>query len=397
MPNPPKPEVKDILRKYEAKIESIYYDSDTSGIEQPSKEYVKFKEEAFQEITTYENFCKFFGKILTIKPSRKDEAKYQDAIETAHLQITPAEAISFAVNIMILGLFLSIGSFVAYFVLTERVTFLLPMLGIIISLFAFHYFYTLPIILAKKWRLKASSQLVPALLYIVVYMKHTSNLELAIKFASENLQPPLSLDLRKIFWDVEVGKYATIRDSLDAYLETWKKHNLEFVEAIHLIESSLYETNEHRRIEILERSLQVMLDGVHEKMLSYVHNIKAPLTNIYMLGIVLPTLALALLPLSSALLGGLVRWQHIFVLFNIIIPFLVYYLSYQILLSRPGGYGEAEVLELNPDYAQFKSKKPFFIAAIIAFPFFIIGLLPLLLLIPGVQEAIAFQDFSVPF
>jgi hypothetical protein len=35
------------------------------------------------------------------------------------------------------------------------------------------------------WRLKASSQMVPAILYIVIYMKHTSNFEKAVAFAAE--------------------------------------------------------------------------------------------------------------------------------------------------------------------------------------------------------------------
>ena len=83
--------------------------------------------------------------------------------------------------------------------------------------------------------------MVPAILYIVVYMKHTSNLERAIAFASEHLEGPLALDFKKIFYDVEIGKFATIKQSLDSYLEKWREYAPEFVESIHLIESSLYE------------------------------------------------------------------------------------------------------------------------------------------------------------
>jgi hypothetical protein len=58
---------------------------------------------------------------------------------------------------------------------------------------------SVPSRLANKWRLKASSQMVPAILYVVVYMRHTSNLEKAIAFASEHLSYPLSLDFKKYF------------------------------------------------------------------------------------------------------------------------------------------------------------------------------------------------------
>ena len=160
--------------------------------------------------------------------------------------------------------------------------------------------------------------MVPCILYIVIYMKHTSNLERAIGFASQHLRPPLSLDLKKIFWDVEIGKFSTIKESLDHYLQFWENDALEFVEAFHLIESSLYEPSNSRRILTLEKALQVILDGVYDRMLNYTHSIKAPLTNLYMLGIVLPTLGLALLPLASALLGGLIKSIHVFVFFNLI-------------------------------------------------------------------------------
>src|SRR3989344_4282534 len=221
-----------------------------------------------------------------------------------------------------------------------------------------------------------NSQIVPAILYVVVYMKHTSNLERAIQFASEHLEGNLALDFKKVFYDVEIGKFSTIKQSLDSYLEFWREYSPEFIESFHLIESSLFEPSESRRIEILEKSLQVILDGIYEKMLKYSREIRSPLTNVYMLGIVLPTLGLALLPLGSTLLGGIIQWSHVFVIFNIIIPFLVFYLTSNVLLKRPGGYGETSVLELNPDYEKYASNKHLVKAALISLPFLIIGILP---------------------
>ena len=113
-------------------------------------------------------------------------------------------------------------------------------------------------------------------------------------------------------------------------------------------------------------------------MLVFSRDVRSPLTNLYMLGIVLPTLALALLPLASTLLQGALKAYHVFILFNLIIPFFVFYLTTQIMLKRPGGYGEAEILELNPEYYKYKSKKPYILSGLIALPLFIIGLIPFL-------------------
>jgi hypothetical protein len=56
------------------------------------------------------------------------------------------------------------------------------------------------------------------------------------------------LDFKKIFYDLEVGKFSTIKDSLDFYLETWRDYFSNFIESFHLIESSLYEPESARRI-----------------------------------------------------------------------------------------------------------------------------------------------------
>ncbi|MCR4285043.1 MAG: hypothetical protein NUV97_03300, partial [archaeon] len=292
---------------------------------------------------------------------------------------------------------------IALYFINGAIPLIFIFLGLITSLFLFYYTYSMPQRLANSWRLKASSQMVPAILYLVVYMKHTSNLERAIEFAAKNLSPPLSLDFRKVFYDVEIGKFSTIKQSLDHYLETWRDYASEFIESFHLIESSLFEPTEIRRIQILEKALQVILDGVYEKMLKYSREIRSPLTNIYMLGIILPTLGLALLPLASTLLGGLIQWYHIFIIFNVLIPFSVFYMTSEVLLKRPGGYGESSVLELNPDYAKYKSKAPWAIAFLIAFPILLIGLMPFILQIGflttplGLQSDYTFQELGLPF
>ena len=69
----------------------------------------------------------------------------------------------------------------------------------------------IPDFMANIWRMKSSNQMVLCIFYVVTYMRHTSNLELAIEFASEHLAPPLSLDLRKVIWDVESGRFEALR------------------------------------------------------------------------------------------------------------------------------------------------------------------------------------------
>lgn len=391
------PNVDEILRKHAAKIEQNIKTTETEN-NNFSQSYTKFKEEMSPELSRYERWCNALGNIIKLKVSKKDEEKVRKDLEIAHLDLEPWQPVSFSlmvfVGVFLIGLVLSvaIALFSGGFANFPLLFFVLIMF---VALFLFYFANNYPSRLANKWRLKASSQMVPAILYIVVYMRHTPNLEKAISFASQHLQYPLALDFKKIFYNVQIGKFSTIKESLDNYLAVWRDYSVEFIEAFHLIESSLFEPDNAKRIQTLEKSLQVVLDGVYDKMLRFTHEVRSPLTNVYMLGVVLPTLGLALLPLASAMIGDYLKSYHVFVMFNLIIPFFVYYLTDKILFLRPGGHGETDLLERNPLYPTYKSKKPFYKAFWICLPLLIIGLLPLVFQYTPIPTLIGLkQDYT---
>ena len=392
---------KEILDKYSKKIEASLDSSEADKVS--SQDYIQFKNEMNHIPSKYEKWAKSLGNIIKLKVSQKDYNKILVQLEAAHVEVTPSQALTLSIISFLVMFFATLLIAAAFYFINGSLQILFFFLGTIAGLFVFYYTYTMPKRIANSWRLQASSQMVPAILYMVIYMKHTSNLERAVEFASAHLEGPLALDFKKIFYDVEIGKYSTIKQSIDNYLESWRDYSPEFVESFHLIESSLYEPSEERRVQILEKSLKVILDGVYEKMLKYSREIRSPLTNIYMLGIILPTLALALLPLASTLLQGALQWQHVFILFNIIIPFFVFYLASETLLKRPGGYGEASILELNPDYAKYKSNKPWVKAFLITFPLLLISLLPFIFQMHfltsafGLKSDYTFGEIGLPF
>jgi len=387
-------DVKDVLKKYSSKIENSINTTNLSNAGNYSQSYLKFKDELSVELKGYEKWANNLGKSIKIKPSAKDELRLGKAISSAHLNIESWQAVGLAVMSFILVFFLGLIISVAVALVKGGFQYfpvLFFVLIIFFSIFLFTFLNNYPERLAKKWRLKASSQMVPAVLYVVVYMRHTPNLEKAIAFASEHLDYPLALDFKKIFYDVEIGKFSTIKESLDNYLESWRDYSTEFIEAFHLIESSLFEPDNSRRIDALEKSLQVILEGVYDKMLKFTHDVRAPLTNVYMLGVVLPTLGLALLPLASAMIGEFFNYVHVFIIFNLIVPFLVFYLTDKVLVLRPGGYGEVNLLERNRLYPKYRQKKHYTNAFFLALPFLIIGLIPLIFQFTGFPELIGLQ------
>src|SRR3989344_7561765 len=195
---PQKRNVDDILKEYGSKIESrmTIFNSNSQGKTDYSQSYMKFKAEMAPEISRYERLCKSLGNLVRLKVSAADELKVKRELNIAHLDLDPWQPLTLSIvsflSIFFIGLIISVaialinggadieGVFSAF-------PFLFFFLCIILSLFMFYFMKNYPARLANKWRLKASSQMVPAILYVVVYMRHTSNLERAIAFASEHL------------------------------------------------------------------------------------------------------------------------------------------------------------------------------------------------------------------
>ena len=388
-----KQKMQDLIESYKRNIEKEL-GARTYQSKAVSREYMQFKKEAMpRHLTLYEKLCNLSEKILKIKPNKKNEEAINGNISIAHLNITPSGVVSLSLLAPIL--IMLFGSLFSYFIFQSLFfVFFFVILGL--SLMA--ALRNLPSYIANSWRLKASNQMVLCVFYIVTYMRHTSNLENAIEFAADHLAAPLSLDLKKILWDVETEKYESVRESLDIYLETWKKWNFEFIESFHLIEGSLYEASEEHRLSSLDKSLDVILSETYEKMLHYAHNLQSPITMLHMLGVILPILGLVILPLAASFIEGF-KWYYIATLYNIILPIGVYYMGKSILSKRPTGYGQTDISEENPELKKYKnvviglgefkfSINPIFFSIVIGVILFIFGLSPIIL------HAIDFSDIG---
>lgn len=316
-----------------------------------SNEYNIFKKEQLAKShTLYEKLCNFAQKTLTLKLSQKNYESMQTYLTLAHMNATASGAAALAI---ILGIITILAGFLLALI-TGNI--LLLILFLAASGGIMYYFWKLPKLIFSSWRAKASDQLVLAIMYLNIYVEHTSNLEKAVYFTAKHISAPLSLDFMKILWDVEVKRFSSISDALELYARTWENENKSFVEALHLIESAFYETDEEQRLRVLDKSIEVILDGTQEHMMHYTHNLQSPVQTIHMLGIVLPVMGLVMLPMVSAFMGASVNWRILFILYNIALPFLVYYVAKNILLLRPAGTNQTD---LYVNLKKVKSKETY--------------------------------------
>ncbi|MCW1296355.1 MAG: hypothetical protein OH319_01600 [Candidatus Parvarchaeota archaeon] len=323
-------------RLYEKYVER----GEATGIE--SREYKIFKLiEKPWNIKIFEQLCKLSGSILKVKLEKEEKERLENAIRILNLDIAPEDISSLSLLSMIFFASLCLFGFIAG-------SLILVVMFVVCAIFAQRYVKNIPINAVRMRMIRASGDLILAILYMVIYMRHNPNLEKAVEFAADNLTGPLALDFQKLLWDVETRKYETLKGALDSYVLSWKDYSPHFVDAIYLIETSQLQTSEEKRLEILDMAVSRMLDGTYDSMSHFASGLREPVNALYMMGIILPILGLVLFPIFASFLSDVFNVNYVAVMYNVGLPLVVYFLGAQILKGRPTSF-PAPNIEGHPD------------------------------------------------
>jgi len=334
-----------------------------------SKEYRKFlKGETEQKKQSlYEKACNISEKILPISPWKSLESRYYDAIMFSHMKASPRGAFSLAILATVIAV--AIPTFLAV-VFGFFSTSTAMLIGILATLI-FYYFYEYPNHFATIFRIKASTEMVLAIIYMTISMRISPNLENAIDFAAKNLSGALSTDLHQLLWDVYLRKYDSASTALDTFIEKWKKDNKEFAESMYLIKTSTIESTT-RREHVLDEAVSVMLRGTKERMKTYSHELATPVTIINALGILLPVIGLIFLPMIGVFMPTTIQPIFIILGYNIMLPLIVYWMMKTYLDKRPHSFHNPD-LSRHPKFSMQKEWVYPVIGVAVALPFIAIG------------------------
>ena len=312
-----------------------------------SREYKIFKkEERISRIskTLYENLCNLSERIIKVKPDKATEKKILKAIRVTHLNITPTGVASLAILSCLFICVLTIIAILSNIFFGIGISLGYGLIILLLSVFLAYYLYVYPMHLEKIFLTRSGSEIVMLILYMVIYMRNNPNLEGAIYFASRNLTGPLAYDMRKIIWDVEVGKYKTVDEALIDYTTIWSEDKY-FIESIQLLRSSLQQS-EQRRLTMLDEAIETSLRGTQEKAKHYSQELKMPILLIHALGILLPVMGLVMFPIIGIFLN--VSSEILFIGYDIILPLVILFFIRDTLERRPATFSQVSVSE-HPD------------------------------------------------
>ena len=393
---------KDIfLKSFEDKLKEKLDDKELSSVKNSmdfenseiSYDYEKFREEKISKINSfYERSCNFCAKYIKIAPDKKLKESYEKSIYNSHLNCSSVGVMSFTFILTFIVFF--VGTFI--FLLFSNII----GGGIIFLSFGVYFISNnIPFFIEKRVKAKANSQVILSIFYLVAYMRFSSNFERAVIFAANHLDAPLSLDFKRVLWEINNAKYPNIKVAFDDYLEKFREDNLEFLEAIYLIESSLYESEDFRRISLLDKSLDIILAGSYERIMLFSQKLREGVSTFNMLGVVLPILGLIILPLAASMGNPKGVFEIVLLVYDILIPAALLYFAFTLTLNKPGNFGIFKMpenldlgafqkyeLKLTKDKSTFLSLK--FVSFMIFLGFLFVGFLPVLLDLLGLTPAI---------
>ncbi|MBI5347498.1 MAG: hypothetical protein HZB66_02720 [Candidatus Aenigmarchaeota archaeon] len=313
-----------------------------------SREYKIYREEevwASLPKSLYEKAARFAGKTIKIETDSQTKKMLQNAIDFSHLRITPNDVASLTILLTFAICFPTLISLLFNIWLgMPGIGIGLALIIIILSIPFGILMYLLPLYLKQRYEMRAGSQIITMILYMAIYMRNNPNLEGAMDFASKNMTGPLAYELRKLMWDVQIGKYTNIYDALSAYASKWS-NNREFLEAVDLLAASLEQTEE-RRIAILNESINVVLDGARDNSKHYTQSLRMPVMVIHALGIILPVMGLVMFPIVAVFLG--IEPVVLFIGYDILLPLILFFIIQEVLKKRPATFSQIDVAA-NPD------------------------------------------------
>ncbi len=305
-----------------------------------SQDFLEYIKTESEKRNWYEKLCAFSGNLIRIKISDEKEKDLYAKLNFSNLNVEPYTVYStfvFGLIATVIAMFLSAGLF---FILSAGITFgkILPYLLLESMVgFAFSYYLlTYPNSYSKKVRVGASSELVLAVLYIAIGLRNTPNLENAVTFAAVNLPGAVGKDLRKILWDVHTRRYSSVEEALQDFGDKWKVQNEEFTRSLDMLTTSLLEPV--NRDKTIDNAVKLILESNLERMKEYSRELKAPITTIHALGILLPVITLILFPIVTLVLGKTAKIYVLVGLYDLILPFLVLWLMKNQLEKRPYGF-----------------------------------------------------------
>lgn len=293
------------------------------------------------------------------------QPKFNNAVNFVGMELEYDEVILFAkvvlmisfISMIILDVILLM--FIDFSILNIILFMTAPTIAVPFGLYIFIALY--PEHLAERVRVRSIGRAPEAINYMIMSMRLSPSLNKAIEFAAENTDEPMASGLKKVLWKVYMQEHSNIEDAFLDFAYSWGEWNEDLRRSLYAIRNATLEGESREgSTEGLKRSLDkandIILSGTKARIENFATSLSGPTTILFALGILLPMVIGAMLPLLALgsldfnfagesfteLDGGAIVTNQsdnsllIIFLMDILFPVVTLGYAYKILGSRPG-------------------------------------------------------------
>lgn len=134
---------------------------------------------------------------------------------------------------------------------------------------------------------------------ITMSMQSRPNLERAVIFASQRGEGVLSWKLRELLWSVLTRREKDMVSAMLSFNSRLSNSNDGLRQAIHLVVSANFEKTKDGLERLLDKANQIVLENLKEAVDRYASSLTVPTMMLFSIGIIMPVMLFALLPLLS--------------------------------------------------------------------------------------------------
>jgi Flp pilus assembly protein TadB len=169
--------------------------------------------------------------------------------------------------------------------------------------------------------------------YLVISLRISPILETAVEFASDHTTGFPRKLLKRIIFDINMGKGTSIVESLSKFADEWGDVP-EFKAFMQLLIASTLETDEKGRWLMLDNGMNVLLSGLKERTDSAVRSLETPILGIFMFLVIFPMIFVSVIPMLPAM-GFSIPQIMVFFLYDIMLPIILYIAISFVSSSKP--------------------------------------------------------------
>ena len=296
------------------------------------------------------------AKLRAIEKSYK-KTEFKKAVYFLGLDLDYNEVTNFTLWMTLLSFILLLTVTMVSVILIPEIDmftllFFLVLPTLIIPMFLMIFLSQYPMILAKRMKNKLIGRSPEAVNYMIMSLRLNPELTKAIIFAGENTSGPMAMGLKKVIWNVYTRQYNSIEESFLTFAYEWGDWNDDLKRALYAIRVSVLEKTIEGLSRSLEKAKDIILTGTKRKIDDFATSLSGPATVLFALGVLLPLILGAMLPMMSLTniqlteqytSGGISNATGpppnpgpLILLMDVLFPVLTFGYAYHIIGKRPG-------------------------------------------------------------